>query len=313
MAIRKFFKRLIQPDEKQSIDKIKNNIKKQESVSEVIKQKKQDIEFERYIAELERKIKTDTSALKIQSPDYIPSLQISPEKEKEFPPKANSIEKSPSSLLLQEEKPATKTKEEPLTEQAYPSGTILKLDNGTLGIYKQPIPNKEYDLIYILNKKGKIEPRGMVIFAYECQVLGRLSEEVLNEMQKTMRWTRDEIIFHLDKFEYTKFIPSKFENEHNNNNSQKKTAIIDINKIEPKQTYALQRGRKIAITVGDKVWESIYWGEDDIGTIVAHHTSGEWNLMHIDLKRFGDSVHYKEVIDLEEIKKIEDVIKKSVT
>ena len=314
MTIRRFIKKLVKPDQKQSINEIKEDIKKEDSISGLIKQKKEDLEFEKYIAELERKIKTDTDVLKIQPDDYISSPRTIFDKQKESLQKSKPSENSTSPMTPREETPIPKTEEvETVEEQAYQPGTILKLDDGTIGIYKQAIPNKEYDLIYVLNKNGKIEPRGMVIFAYECQVLGNISDDILDEMQKKMMWKRDEIVFHLDKLEYAKFIPSKYDNNPDNNNNQKKMVVIDVNRINSKQNHFLQRGRKISISVGDRAWESIYWGEDDMGPIVAHHTSGEWNLMHLDLKRFGDSVRYKEVVEPEEIRKIESVIKKSIT
>jgi hypothetical protein len=57
--------------------------------------------------------------------------------------------------------------------------------------------------------------------------------------------------------------------------------------------------------MGDRMWEAIHWGRDEQGALVAHRTSGEWALMHLDLGRFRDSLTYHEVLAPEIIQEIE--------
>ena len=37
-------------------------------------------------------------------------------------------------------------------------------------------------------------------------------------------------------------------------------------------------------------WDSVYWGRDKKGTVVAHRTQGHWTLMHLDLNVYKGSM-----------------------
>jgi len=179
-------------------------------------------------------------------------------------------------------------------------GTILRLENSTVGIYKGPIFGKEYHMIYHLRHDGLVEPQGIYIYAYCCEPLGSVPYDVLQEMQKTMRWERDRIISHLTSEEKSKLIPL--------------LTPASIQRVEefPRRRESLERGRLLRIRIGDRAWEAIYWGSDELGHIVAHNTHGNWTLMHLNLGRFGDSLEYGEILPPEEIRDINSSLSENI-
>ena len=54
-----------------------------------------------------------------------------------------------------------------------------------------------------------------------------------------------------------------------------------------------------------KSWDAVYWGRDLLGHVLAHRTHKEWALMHLDLKRFKDTIELGEFLDDEEIASIQ--------
>lgn len=207
-------------------------------------------------------------------------------------------------------------------ERLYQEGDIIVLDDGddsTIGIYISPVPDKDYDVVYCLREDGRVEPRGIPFYSYTHRKIGRLPEERLKVIKTRMRWMREEIIYYLDRFEDIKLIPSSNHRQKETFSYIENTTSVQVEepvekteidsdqpdlklqeRVRKEEPHSLVRGRKIIIKYGDKRWESIYWGADDRGVIVAHKTTGSWELMHLDLTRFGDNVEYGEILsDLE--------------
>lgn len=68
---------------------------------------------------------------------------------------------------------------------------------------------------------------------------------------------------------------------------------------------SMRRGAKFSIQFGAKRWHAVYWGEDIEGTVVAHNTSGDWSLMHLDLGKFADSLSLTGQMDNRELREME--------
>lgn len=181
----------------------------------------------------------------------------------------------------------------------FPPGTIVRLNDDSLGIIKQEIPNREYDLVYILTAEGKVEPRGVCLFAFGIERLGRLPKEELGKVENKMEWTRDHLIYYLDDVKLTRHIPHPTVAVEKG--KEKKHARFDDGK-------SLIRGRTLSINFGDKKWEAVFWAEDSMGTLVAHNQQGEWELLQMDLKRFGSSLKTGKLLQGDELKKIEEAV-----
>lgn len=199
-------------------------------------------------------------------------------------------------------------------EGQFESGTILILEDGSLAIYKNKIQGKEYDLVYILNpKNAKVEAKGIYVSGYETEKIGLLPEDLFNKIQKTLLWSRDAIIYHLDKYSFCSRIPQvNTPSEEPSESKEGDTNAYFLQKKPPQEvsspTDALTKGRKMTVMFGDKAWESYFWGKDELGTIVVHQTTGDWTAMHLDLKRFGESIKLGEILSPDKIKQIDDII-----
>jgi len=203
----------------------------------------------------------------------------------------------PRAIPRQETPPPTKS---PVL--LYELGTVLHLEDGSLGIYKGPISGKEYHLVYHLRPDGKVEAEGIYLSAYRCEALGKVPHSVVQEMQRTMRWYRDSIISHLPSEEQKRLVPFL-------SPGRPKTEVIEP--LKKKET--LERGRRLKIGFGDRVWDAVYWGSDELGQIVAHNTHKNWTLMHMNLGRFGDSLEYGDLCSPEEIREINQMLSEHIT
>ncbi len=187
-------------------------------------------------------------------------------------------------------------------EPLYDIGTIIRLEDGSIGVYKGPIPGKEYHLIYHLCPDGTIQPEGIYLYGYLSEPLGRVTLEVLGEMQQTMHWERDRIIYHLSSYEKARLIPLL--------SPSKKVAMP----TEPlRKRNSLERGRRLRVKIGHRLWEAVYWGSDELGQIVAHNTNKIWTLMHLNLGRFGDSLETGDLLSPNEIKEINNSLSRTLT
>lgn len=191
-------------------------------------------------------------------------------------------------------------------------GAIVKLDDGTIGIFEQEIPDKEYDIVLMVKADGTLEPKGVSIYAYQWQQIGSVPGDLLAQMTRRMRWERDALLYHLDRYEYAKLIPNQEAPPQKPGQVSPVTKTSRANsRVGSAGEPGLERGRVISITTGDKTWDAVYWGSNNMGAIVAHNTHKTWSLMHLDLKRFKGSLKYGELIDSETIRKIEEELTKN--
>lgn len=190
-------------------------------------------------------------------------------------------------------------------------GTILKLEDNTIAVFAEEIADKEYDLIYVPERNGRLTPKGLVLCAYDIQELGRIPDHILAKMKKTLMWSKEVLVFHLHEYEYIKYIPDIIPeegvSENNNQIYEQNSNGSSLEKIlkEAESSKELIRGREFKIKISDKEWSAVYWGKDQMGTIVAHKTVKNWSLMHLDLERFQDSIVLGNVIDDAVMREIE--------
>jgi hypothetical protein len=189
-------------------------------------------------------------------------------------------------------------------------GTIVRMGDDSVAVIVEEIRNREYDLVYILCAVGRVEPRGVCLFAYELERLGRLPREELKRIGKNLSWNRDRVVYYLDDIAFASGIPSfgppQPQGEQQAPPEEAATASAPG---EPHDDgHSLQRGRSLSILFGEKSWDAVYWGEDQLGVILAHTQNGDWELMHLDLSRFGDGVKRGPLLSRENLQEIEESI-----
>lgn len=207
----------------------------------------------------------------------------------------------------------------------FEQGDILKIDDGTLAVYQSPVPGKEYDLVMFLLPDGRVDARGVMIYAYDCEKIGHLPPLYFEKLRHLMQWNRDLVIFHLDRYEWCKHVlmptnpdvmraPDKTPLPHRTPPPRQHVPAEyqtgpHVPDRRPEQM--LQKGRRITLKMGAKEWSAVYWGKDDLGHLLAHHTHGDWSLLHMDLDRFHNAIKYEELLTPDEIKKMDESILKS--
>jgi len=197
---------------------------------------------------------------------------------------------------------APKPQEAGESRNLFPPGTLVVWDNSQLAIYKEHLENKGYDLLYVVEPDGRLEPKGVCLFAYEHKRVGQLSEGILNWMERNMRWEREALLYHFDN-------PAEAQNlAAFKTQRARATRPSPAADGESPEDRMLVRGRTFTINFGERQWSGIYWGRDKLGTIVAHNTNRTWNLMHLDLKRFGSSIAFGDVLPDEQIREIEKAL-----
>ncbi len=219
-------------------------------------------------------------------------------------------------------------------------GAIVQFDDNSLAIFKDAVSGKDYALFYFLEPDMTLAPRGIFLEQYEMTVIGNLPAAVMAEMTNARHWDRDQIIFHLAKFEYAQAIrqlllgnagqgpsatagappqPKSLQHQPAPAASHPSGASSTPPAGLPQQTQfqtgdaadMLERGRQLRINVGGRMWESIYWTSDEIGPIVAHNTNREWALMHLDLARFKDAIEYGSVLPEADLRAIAESVARS--
>lgn len=176
-------------------------------------------------------------------------------------------------------------------------GDIFYLEDKSLVIFKKEVPAKEYDFVLELKKNGKIEPKGICLYAYERMKIGHLPEQQLEAMALSLTWKRDLIVYHLSDYGFSQLIPRPTSDKHMLKDQQAVPHRSDNNKPV--------RGERFTISIGEKKWDGVYWGKDVLGTVVTHNTNGTWMLMHLDLSRFEDTLEYGVILSQKEIEEIE--------
>jgi hypothetical protein len=221
-----------------------------------------------------------------------------------------------------------------------PVGAIITLGDGSIGIFKDPAPGKEYQLVYFLEPGGKISPQGVVLHAYDVQELGVLPESHLKAFQRSQRWNRDSVVFHLKHWDDVRHLPpaiafdpqeapsiddvsprrgSRGSVPHMSGEMQmapgldENPSAMDFEAPHPlpERKSELTIGRRLRIKFGDRDWDAVYWGADDLGAILAHCTNKKWAMMHLDLKRFADNIELVGTLTREEMQEIQRQVEDS--
>ncbi len=261
--------------------------------------------FEQQLVEQEDEQAPDPDDLYEAGPE--PEVQAEKEvieivEEPEPEPQPEPVQQAPASESPPEDDYETKG------NLPFPPGTIVRLGDDSAGIIKEQIRNREYDLVYIMCADGRIEPRGVCLFAYQLEKLGRLPEEELDRIQTKMFWNRDRVVFHLDNISYAAGIPERAAAEQMAKQQEAQRAAPEAPEPED-DGHSIQRGRTLTINFGGKKWEAVYWGADSLGPILAHSDNGgDWELLHMDLDRFGSSVEPDRLLKKNEIRKIEECV-----
>ncbi len=218
-------------------------------------------------------------------------------------------------------------------------GTILVLEDGNVAVFKERKQSRDYDIVYLLRADGTAEAKGVPLFSYEIEPIGRLSSGCLQTLATENRWDRDMMVFHLLKFKDRRFIPTIQERASTDLAPREETftqwAVKKLNEQdvievpgsdedlddvteapaasqtpEPQpepEEKKLARGRKFTVAFGpNQKWEAVYWGKDELGHVVAHHTHEKWSLMHLDLDRFKDSIEFHGMADVDLIRQMEN-------
>ncbi len=214
-------------------------------------------------------------------------------------------------------------------------GSIVRFDDGSIGIYKDAVSGRDYALFYFLQPDGQFNPEGVFLQCYQAKAIGTMPENYFRKLRDDNTWDRDIIVYHLSSFDHVAFLNNLAEHEERRpkNTTPASNATIPApsaqseppqpkvetppnQKIrsaqstetprettpapaEPADSSGLVRGQKFIIKFGGKKWEAVYWSADSDGTVVAHSTHGHWSLMRLDLERFKDSLELGEVVDSE--------------
>lgn len=205
--------------------------------------------------------------------------------------------------------PGKKSAPPPATDLA--PGAIVRIDDGSIAIFKDAVSGKDYALFYFLERNGTMAARGIFLQQYESRRIGHMPAELLEKMLKAGRWERDAIIFHLERYEYTRYIKpvdadaSIMSLAESNETPYNDESLNQMETPRPDKPASLVRGRHFRINFSGKIWDAVYWTSDAMGPIVAHSTLGKWSLMHLDLERFKDSLELGEMAEDHEIRAIE--------
>ncbi|MCB2156393.1 hypothetical protein KQI84_16080 [bacterium] len=187
------------------------------------------------------------------------------------------------------------------TDGTFPVGTILYFEDGAIGFFKDHRHDKDYEIVYQMRPDGRIKPQGVPLHEYEVKAIGQLPPEFVLRLQRRMRWQRDEVVFHLDHFDYCQLVPYIVDTASDTQTGSSTT----VPKMPAPAAGAAQeekklvRGRRVRINFGNQEWHAVYWGQDELGPVVAHNTHQHWALMHLDLNRFRDSLVIGDAVDEE--------------
>ncbi|MFC1601200.1 hypothetical protein ACFL34_02500 [Candidatus Sumerlaeota bacterium] len=207
-------------------------------------------------------------------------------------------------------------------------GAILCWDGPTFAIYKECVESKGYDLVYILSATGSLVPRGLALHAYLPEQIGLIPAKLFEEFERELTWRRDAVIFHLFDYRYCGSIPqigqspkqpapaeapapAQDESTQAPAPEQASTPLTAESAPKPEpapapaQRPSLVRGAFFTLRMGKQQWDAVYWGKDVQGAIVAHNTNGSWDLMHLDLEKFRDSLTITGNLDPEAMREIE--------
>ncbi len=195
----------------------------------------------------------------------------------------------------------------PGTGGTFAAGTILLFDDASIGIYKDERPDKEYEVVLMLLPDGAVVSQGVSLIHYEVRSIGLLPPDFLLRLQRRKTWDRDEIVFHLTTYDYCRHIPQPATGDIGEQRASGESSLSGVvrklpsNQEEPKR---MTTGRQFTINFGQQEWSAVYWGEDDLGTVIVHCTNESWALMHMDLRRFKDSLVLGDLVPAATLQKI---------
>jgi hypothetical protein len=231
------------------------------------------------------------------------------EQERQTPPTPPQEQKPPQAEQRVHEMPPPKPREaapepppEPETrepEGLYARGTLVLWDNDKLAIYDEHQEEKGYDLLYVIEPGGRLQPKGVCLFAYDPQAVGLLSTGIYEWMTKSMQWDKDALMAHLEDPSVAEKVPIL---------EGAGAAAAASGQANGRNNGKFVRGQTFSIRMGSNQWTGVYWGRDQLGTVVAHNTNRVWNLMHLDLKRFDQSLELGDVLSSERVNEIEQAL-----
>lgn len=206
------------------------------------------------------------------------------------------------------------------TASAYQEGAILCLDGRSLAIYRQPVPTRQYHLTLVLMPNGSAKAQGIALEQHRVEELGCLPPDMLERVQRDMRWNRDLLVFHCYSFDDVMRLPQQLvppasgvAHDSVAPAPSAPSAPVEVGTsaemVAPDpiaSITSLKRGQRLQVRFGDKAWYAVYWGRDDQGQVVAHKTHREWQLMHLDLERFGTDLVIDPNPDREVVAEIEE-------
>jgi len=218
----------------------------------------------------------------------------------------------------------------------FAEGDIMLLDDGSVGIFKESVPNKEYQLVYFLEANGHIKPQGVVLAAYQVRKLGAVPAEFLVIFKRSQRWNRDAIVFHIESWDDIACLPPAILYDAKQSptvggvDPQRGSAggaptsgmtaeageghpshsghgAPSFTRSKSQATHGeggLTVGSRFSIKFGPNDWHAVYWGRDELGDLVVHNTNKEWSMMHLSLSRFQDSLEIGEQLSVSELQEI---------
>lgn len=206
---------------------------------------------------------------------------------------------------------------------AFKNGTLVCLDEAELIVYRGPARGQSYDMVYALLADGTAKLEGCNLKDHHKFEMGRLQDDKFKLMQDHKRWTRKVVVEALFDAEDADIIP---EPESDNSLAdellftppkveepppeeapcddpgERGSLIVPIN--EPALGRTMQRGQRLVLRLGKTKWEAVYWGRDANGTVIAHRTNDNWELMHFDLGPYKRKVSIAEKVDNGVVKEI---------
>ena len=214
------------------------------------------------------------------------------------------------------------------------AGDILRLGTGEIVIFHRDVASRNYQVALVLNPDGTLSPEGVYLSeAHDYEKIGLMPADHLDHLLKTLTWDRDYIVFHLDSINYAHLVihpmvktdrpapppqpgtrPAEWPAPPQEAPVEPRTPLKQEDPPrEAPPRGKLQRGQhfRIAFSKG-KEWEAVFWCEDEQGPVVAHKTQGVWSLMHLDLKRFKDSIVLLSTLSEDEQIEIEKALRHSL-
>lgn len=196
-------------------------------------------------------------------------------------------------------------------EGEHVKGSILRLDDSDLVVYRRSVTGQALDMVYSLLDDGSVQIEGVPLRDHKVVEIGHLPPTEMKRLQEEMGWTRDGLAKHCYSGSDRARIPdpaarrvSKSPNANRNDSRGGRPLSAgpvskSVDRVLRKESAArvpaeqkmgsplkIRRGQTITINSKGKSWEAVYWGRDKRGSVVAHQTEQRWVLMHLDLNQY---------------------------